>query len=221
VQPAVDEKIAFAEELRRYVAISEKSTYYSLLGVPGDCDKSAIKQSFYALARKFHPDRHMNSPQCAGALQQLMGAFTKAYSVLSHEEKRASYDRKLAHSYLQTEEEQTTGNCFRLATKCRRDGNETGAIFWFRRCVNLAPEIAKYHASLATSLATLNHFRSEAVETLSKKLSSRPLGPAGLFAARGALRNDATTVARRAVVFQSLGDGPGPRRSATAPRSDR
>jgi hypothetical protein len=60
VQPAVDEKNAFDEELRRYVAISEKSTYYRLVGVPGDCDKSAIKQSFYALARKFHPDRHVN-----------------------------------------------------------------------------------------------------------------------------------------------------------------
>ena len=112
----------------------------------------------------------MNSPQCAGALQQLMGAFTKAYSVLSHEEKRASYDRKLAHSYLQTEEEQTTDNCFRLATKCRRDGNETGAIFWFRKCVNLAPEVAKYHVSLATSLATLNHFRREAVEHFQKAI---------------------------------------------------
>jgi tetratricopeptide (TPR) repeat protein len=98
-----------------------------------------------------------------------MDAFTKAYSVLSHEEKRAS-DRKLAHSYLQTEEEQTTDNCFRLATKCRRDGNETGAIFWFRKCVNLAPEIAKYHVSLATSLATLNHFRREAVEHFQKAI---------------------------------------------------
>jgi DnaJ-class molecular chaperone len=35
----------------------------------------------------------MNSPQCAGALQQLMGALTEAYGVLSHEEKRANYDR--------------------------------------------------------------------------------------------------------------------------------
>jgi curved DNA-binding protein CbpA len=174
-----------------------------------------------SIGRKFHPDRHMNSPQCAGVLQQLMGAFTKAHSVLSHEEKRASYDRKLAHSYLQTEEEQTTDNCFRLATKRRRDGNETGAIFWFRKCVNLAPEIAKYHASLATSLATLNHFRREAVEHFQKSYRARPVGPTGLFAARGALRNDATTVARRAVVFQSFGDGSGPRRSATEPRSDR
>jgi PilZ domain/DnaJ domain len=68
-KPAVDEKV-FEEELKRYVVISEKSTYYGLLGIAGDSDKGGIKQSFYALARKFHPDRHMDSPQCAGALQQ-------------------------------------------------------------------------------------------------------------------------------------------------------
>jgi curved DNA-binding protein CbpA len=161
---ATDEQIVFEDELKRYVLISEKSTYYSLLGIAGDCDTDGIKQNFYVLARKFHPDRHMDKPQCAGALQQLMGAITEAYSVLSDEERRASYDRKLAHSRMQTEEEENTDHCFRLATNCQRGGNATGAIFWFRRCVSLAPEVAKYHASLAISLATLNHFRREAVE---------------------------------------------------------
>jgi tetratricopeptide (TPR) repeat protein len=161
---SADKQILFEEELKRYLLISEKSTYYSLLAIPGDCDTAGIKQSFYVLARKFHPDRHMDKPQCAGALQQLMGAITEAYSVLSDEERRASYDRKLAHSRMQTEEEENTDHCFRLATNCQRGGNATGAIFWFRRCVSLAPEVAKYHASLAMSLATLNHFRREAVE---------------------------------------------------------
>jgi curved DNA-binding protein CbpA len=161
---AVDEKLFFEEELKRYLLISEKSTYYGLLGITGDCDTAGIKQSFYVLAWKFHSDRHMDKPQWAGALQQLMGAITEAYGVLSHEERRASYDRKLAHSRMHTEEEENTDHYFRLATNCQRGGNATGAIFWFRRCVSLAPEVAKYHASLAISLATLNHFRREAVE---------------------------------------------------------
>jgi tetratricopeptide (TPR) repeat protein len=99
-----------------------------------------------------------------------MGAITEAYNVLSHEEKRASYDRKIAQSHMQTEEEENIDNCFRLADNCQRGGNVTGAIFWFRRCVILAPEVAKYHASLATGLATLNHFRREAVEHFQKAI---------------------------------------------------
>jgi hypothetical protein len=55
---AVDERIAFEGKLERYVVFSGKSTHYGLLGIAGDCDKAGIKQSFYALARKFHPDRH-------------------------------------------------------------------------------------------------------------------------------------------------------------------
>src|ERR1700733_3274210 len=46
VQRESSENIVFEEELRRYVAISEKSTYYGLLGIPEDCNRSAIKQSF-------------------------------------------------------------------------------------------------------------------------------------------------------------------------------
>jgi curved DNA-binding protein CbpA len=169
-QHGVEGKIVFEEELQRYAVILGKSTYYGLLGISGDCDTAGIKQSFYALARKFHPDRHMQKPQCAGALQQLMGAITEAYSVLSHDEKRASYDRKLAQSHMQTEEEENIDHCFRLATNCQRGGNVTGAIFWFRRCVNLAPEMAKYRVSLASSLAALKHFRREAVEQFQKAI---------------------------------------------------
>jgi tetratricopeptide (TPR) repeat protein len=176
-QPILGEKIIFEEELKHYVAISEKGTYNGLLGIAGDCDKAGSKRSFYVLARKFHPDRHMNSPQCAGPLQQLMGAITEAYRVLSNEESRANYDRKLAHSQMHTEAEENTEQCFRLATNCRRDGNVTGAIFWFRKCVNLAPEVARYHASLAASLATLSHFRRDAVEHFQRAIELDQWGP--------------------------------------------
>jgi hypothetical protein len=163
----------------------------------------------------------MNSPQRAGALQQLMGAFTKAYSVLSHEEKRASYDRKLDHSYLRTEEEQTTYNCFRLATKCRRDGNETGRHFLVSQMRESCTGDCLVSCIPGDQPGDAEPFPPRSCGTLSKSDRARSVGPTGLFAARGALRNDATTVARRAVVFQSVADGSGPRRSATEPRSDR
>jgi tetratricopeptide (TPR) repeat protein len=66
--------------------------------------------------------------------------------------------------------EENTDQCFRLATNCQRSGNGTGAIFWFRKCLTLSPEVAKYHVALATSLATLSQFRREAVEHLQRAI---------------------------------------------------
>lgn len=162
------------EELRRYVALSEKSNYYQLLGVTADSGKGEIKEGFYNLARKFHPDRHMGKSEWAGPLQKLMGAITEAYNVLSDEKKRGSYDRKLTLSRSRSEAEETIEECARLASNCQRDENFAGAIFWLRKCVNLAPEVAKYRVALAASLAALAHHRREAVQHFEKAIELDP-----------------------------------------------
>lgn len=162
------------EQLRRYLVLSEESTYYQLLGVSVDSAKGEIKQGFYSLARRFHPDRHMGKPEWAGSLQQLMGAITEAYNVLSDDKKRGSYDKKLALSHSRTEAEETIEDCLKLAASCQRDENFAGAIFWLRKCVNLAPDVAKYRVSLAASLTALTHHRREAVEQFQKAIELDP-----------------------------------------------
>jgi DnaJ-class molecular chaperone len=51
--------------------------------------------------------------------------------VLSDDERRATYDRKLAHSHMQMEEEENIEKCFQLATNCQRGRNVTGSFFGF------------------------------------------------------------------------------------------
>jgi tetratricopeptide (TPR) repeat protein len=165
---------ATEEELQRYLALSEKGNYYQLLGVGVDSSKSEIRDGFYILARKFHPDRHMDKHEWAGPLQKLMGAITEAYTVLSDEKKRGSYDRKQTLSRTRTETEESLDECAKLAANCHRDDNFEGAIFWLRKCVNLAPKEAKYHASLAASLATQTHHRREAVQHFEKAIELDP-----------------------------------------------
>ena len=167
-KPAQDDSIVSEEELRRYLALSGKSNHYQLLGVMSDAGNREIKEGFYALARKFHPDRHMDRPEWAGPLQQLMGAITEAHNVLSDEKKRGNYDRKLTHR--QTEAEETVEECVKLAASAQRGENAEGAIFWMRKCVKIAPEVSKYRASLASSLAVVPHHRREAVEHFQKAI---------------------------------------------------
>ncbi len=171
-------------DLQQYLALLEKSNYYQLLGVGIDSSKSEIRDAFYILARKFHPDRHMDKGEWAAPLQQLMGAITEAYTVLNDEKKRGNYDRKQTLSRSRTETEESLDECAKLAANCHRDDNFEGAIFWLRKCVNLAPELAKYHASLAASLAMQAHHQREAVQHFEKAIELDPwnAGPYVKFA---------------------------------------
>jgi tetratricopeptide (TPR) repeat protein len=172
--PARDADSASEAELLQYLTLSEKSNYYQLLGVGVDASKVEIRDGFYLLARKFHPDRHMDKHEWAAPLQKLMGAITEAYGVLSDEKKRGNYDRKQTLSRTRTETEESLDECAKLAANCHRDDNFEGAIFWLRKCVNLAPDVAKYHASLAASLATQTHHRREAVQHFEKAIELDP-----------------------------------------------
>jgi tetratricopeptide (TPR) repeat protein len=175
--PADPDDSATEAELQRYLALAEKSNYYQLLGVGADAGKSEIRDGFYLLARKFHPDRHMDKHEWVAPLQQLMGAITEAYRVLSDEKKRGLYDRKQTLSRSRTETEESLDECAKLAANCHRDDNFEGAIFWLRKCVNLAPEEAKYHASLAANLATATHHRREAIQHFEKAIELDPWNP--------------------------------------------
>jgi tetratricopeptide (TPR) repeat protein len=156
------------EELERYLALAEKGNHYQLLGVTADAGYQEIRKGFYALARKFHPDRHMHRPEWAKPLQRLMGAVTEAHKVLADETLRGNYDRRLTHR--QTESQETLEECVKLAANALRDENREGAIFWMRKCVNIAPEVAKYRVSLATSMTAVPHYRREAVEHFQKAI---------------------------------------------------
>jgi tetratricopeptide (TPR) repeat protein len=69
-----------------------------------------------------------------------------------------------------TEAEETIEECVKLAANAQRDENREGAIFWMRKCVAMAPEVAKYRVSLASSLAMLPHHRREALEQFQRAI---------------------------------------------------
>jgi curved DNA-binding protein CbpA len=159
----------FEEEIRKFIELAAKSNHYELLGITTDCAPPQIKQSFHALARKFHPDHHMGQSELVGLLQEVMGRLTEAYRTLVDNEKRAHYDKQLAErgafvlGQEKTETEETLDECLIQAKQCLRAHNYPGSIMWLRKCVELAPDVAKYHAILARSLAAIPQYRQDAV----------------------------------------------------------
>lgn len=73
----------------RHLFIMSKRDYYEVLGVGRDAQDAEIKKAFRRLAMKYHPDRNKEDPEAENKFKEAK----EAYDVLSHQEKRASYDR--------------------------------------------------------------------------------------------------------------------------------
>jgi tetratricopeptide (TPR) repeat protein len=178
---------AFEQEMKKYLALTESATYYQMLDATPLSSPSAIKASYYKLARKFHPDRHMGHVEWIGQLQQIMDALTLAYKTLSDERSREQYDKKLAESGTfaigrgKTEKQQTAEECLEQAKQCLRAQNYAGSITWLRKCVEIAPNDSKYRAMLARSLAAVPQYRREAIEHFEKAIQLDPWNTSALF----------------------------------------
>jgi tetratricopeptide (TPR) repeat protein len=166
----------FEEEIRALLDLAAKSTYYELLGVTATSPPEIVKENFHRMARKFHPDRHMGHSEWLDLLQDLMGRLTIAYKTIVDAEKRAAYDKQIAAAGAftlgqeKTETEETVDDCLTRAKQALRARNFAGSILWLRKCVEIAPNVAKHHAMLARSLAAIPQYRQDAVRHFSLAL---------------------------------------------------
>jgi len=65
--------------------------HYQILGIPEDADIRLIKTAYRSMAKRFHPDTNKGSEAAAELFRQL----NEAYRVLSDEQLRIIYDRKI------------------------------------------------------------------------------------------------------------------------------
>jgi CheY-like chemotaxis protein/curved DNA-binding protein CbpA len=177
---AAPDLAGFEREIKRLLDLAETGTYYQLLDATPNSPQSEIKHNFYKMARTFHPDRHMGRSEWIGSLQKLMDTLALAYKTLSDEQLRSSYDQRLAESGAfalgrsKTEKQQTAEECLELAMERLRAKNYAGAILWLRKCVETAPQTAKYRVMLARSLAAVPQYRREAIEQFEKAIELDP-----------------------------------------------
>ena len=68
-----------------------KKNYYRILGVSPKATQAQIKNAFYKLSLKHHPDKHKGSEESHDRFQEI----SEAYNVLGNYEERKMYDREL------------------------------------------------------------------------------------------------------------------------------
>jgi DnaJ-class molecular chaperone len=85
-----------ATEIKALARLLDELDYYALLEARRDCSTSELKQAYYDLSRRFHPDA--NRQQAADvrrAADCIAKRLTEAWSVLRDPRRRRAYDQQL------------------------------------------------------------------------------------------------------------------------------
>lgn len=92
-EPSEEEQAIFDDIVRKHSSL-ESSDYYQILEVSAGASDLDIKKGYYAMARKYHPDRHHlpHLREVQALLEELFAKVTVAYQELSDPSSRRRYD---------------------------------------------------------------------------------------------------------------------------------
>ena len=96
----------FDAYVMKIFGVLDQIDYYRLLGVSPTASQAEIKKTFYAIAKKFHPDRNRDASEpVQKAIYDIYKRITEAYRVLQSEEKRKSYNQALSDGCVRLEQD--------------------------------------------------------------------------------------------------------------------
>lgn len=160
--------------------LSEATNYYEIMELPTTAAADEIKDAYYALARRYHPDRfHLQSgTQLHSKLSSAFARITQAYEKLTDPTARATYDRALERSRRATESAPgkaepradvaeelkfepgggvaDSGHAernFREGLEALKEGRINAAATYLAAAARLAPREARYRAYYGRALA--------------------------------------------------------------------
>jgi tetratricopeptide (TPR) repeat protein len=89
-----------SEILLRYKALASQN-YYDILGVPSPSPVVKVRESYFQLAKTYHPDKFFGKDigHYRSKLEEVFGGITKAYEDLNDPKKKELYDNKLRAQY--------------------------------------------------------------------------------------------------------------------------
>jgi len=77
------------------IHIEKPKDLYGILGVSPAATQQQVKEAYYRLSLKYHPDRNMGSEDAHKMFTEL----TEAYSIIGQYQTRKKYDRGLLQDY--------------------------------------------------------------------------------------------------------------------------
>ncbi len=175
-----DESEAIREDVAQRLALLDGATYYEALEVSKGATPSAIKKSYYALAKKYHPDHHLGGglADLQPDLEQILSQLANAYEVLSSPPKQLRYDQTLARDEerkpandgenrypvqtVQTPPEVIADRKYHAGLNYYNAADFHHAVENLREAVRLAPSNIVYHKRLGQALTKNPRWRKQA-----------------------------------------------------------
>jgi tetratricopeptide (TPR) repeat protein len=174
------------EECLGRLTLSSTHEYYAVLGLDRGARREQIRDAYYALARRYHPDRFRSGPltDLLPRFEEFFSRVTAAYNTLYDVAMRAEYDRqaeapaeaKAADTGYIARQNFLRG---RVAAQHRRFAE---AVTFLENAIQQDPGQAEYHLELGLVQARNPRFKAEAERHLLRAVDLAPTLVAGYVA---------------------------------------
>jgi tetratricopeptide (TPR) repeat protein len=169
------------EECLGRLAMVAGQDHYGVLGVDRTARLKPIRDAYYALARRYHPDRFRSGPlsDLLPRFEEFFTLVTSAYNTLFDPERRAEYDEQLNAVKKGDETKATdTGYLarqnFLRARALAAQRKFTEAVTFLENAISLDPGQADYHLELGLVLSRNPRHREEAERHLLQTIELSP-----------------------------------------------
>lgn len=190
------------EVLERHGQLGELD-HYGILDLTRDADTNAVKRSYFASAKRYHPDAlaSLGLGDLRREANEVFGRIAKAYATLSDPERRREYDAGLDGAVAADANRLANAeSLYRKGEILLRKGDFAGALQYLAPAVELWPEDPAYQCALGWALHKKAPPRDEvARKHLEKALALDPKDPKAHL--------------RLGMVLKALGDGAGAKKA--------
>ena len=170
------------DEVQARVGRAIAADHYAVLGVKLECTADEVRDAYYFLARRYHPDRFRagDLADMLGDIERYFTQVTEAYNTLIDPERRAQYDEEAAARAVGPRKDPQQDSAF-LAKQNFFRGQKLAerhqyldAVRSFENAIQLDPSKAVYHLELGRVLALHPRRRADAEVSLQKALEMDP-----------------------------------------------
>jgi tetratricopeptide (TPR) repeat protein len=169
------------EEALGRLALVAGQDHYGVLGVDRTARREAIRESYYSLARRYHPDRFRSGPlsDLLTRFEEFFTRVTEAYNTLWEAESRAEYDQLLAAASKDvggkgSDTAYLARQNFLRGRALAGQRKLTEAVTFLENAVQLDPAQAEYHLELGLILSRNPRHREAAERCLLQAIELSP-----------------------------------------------